>query len=585
MKKLLSMLLVCLLLIGLLAACAPAETPAAPTETTPPAETPVEEPADEPAEEPTEEPADTPAEEPAEELEDVPAELPSVPAEGNINPATGYSIGGLTLPLAEELTELTAFRSFSGTAAKYLTDPNEMACNPIIEEYTNIHIKWNTYSAAEQFPLYIAAQDFDDMIMAARTTYTGGVDKAIEDEVYVPANDYLQYMPNFSALFYGDRDVEIQCKTDTGNIFFNNVQTGEQPAWIGPMIRTDWLDELGMDIPMTFDEWHTMLTGFKNDIGAEAPLMLSTAGYSTTGFGLTVGYHTAGTFYAENGTTVKYGFLDEGMRQYTEMMAQWYAEGLVDKDFVSHSVWVDSTNLYTSDAVGAFDELVYTFREVLSGINPDEDDDVVAVPFPTVDGSGQGSLHFRRVNPITGDSTIFITTGAVDRGVDELCAKWIDYRYSEDGYFTLNWGVEGQTWELGEDGIPHFTDFYLKNPDYSTSEIEYLYTDSRPGGVYAWIRENDMYSEAVLSAYDIWNGSSTGDWVLPTGVTLTSEEAEDYSSIYNNIQTYVNEMILRFITGTAPMSEWDAFVDEIYAMGIEDCIAYQQTALDRYNTR
>ena len=32
MKKLLSMLLVCLLLIGLLAACAPAETPAAPTE-------------------------------------------------------------------------------------------------------------------------------------------------------------------------------------------------------------------------------------------------------------------------------------------------------------------------------------------------------------------------------------------------------------------------------------------------------------------------------------------------------------------------------------------------------------------------
>ena len=37
-----------------------------------------------------------------------------------------------------------------------------------------------------------------------------------------------------------------------------------------------------------------------------------------------------------------------------------------------------------------------------------------------------------------------------------------------------------------------------------------------------------MYSEDILSAYDVWGGSSTGDWALPP-ITMTAEEAEVFS--------------------------------------------------------
>ena len=33
------------------------------------------------------------------------------------------------------------------------------------------------------------------------------------------------------------------------------------------------------------------------------------------------------------------------------------------------------------------------------------------------------------------------------------------------------------------------------------------------------------------------------------------------------------------------MEEYDAFVQELYSYGIEECIGYKQAALERYNAR
>ena len=573
LRKLLALLLAAVMLLGVLSACGNGTTT---TPDTPPDAT------DTPADDTPAAPADDTPAAPADDATDAPADdTPAAPAEDNVNPATGLRTGGLTLPLCDELTEISVFRQFSN---QYISDPNEIGCYSEVERYTNVHVKWHTYSATEQFPLYIAAQDFDDIISTNITTYTGGIDKAIEDECYVDATPYLSMAPNFAARLAADPEVDRQSRTDTGNLFFSCVQSGEQPAWLGPMVRIDWLADCGLDTPVTFDDWHEMLVAFRDQCGAQSPLLLSKNGYTVTGFGLTTGFNTAGTFYAENGTTVKYGFLDDSMRDYVALMAQWYSEGLIDKDFMSHSWYADGQSMYCNGETGAFDDLIYTFRGFWPMMNQDESDDIAAVPFPSQTEAEQGSLHFRRVNEIVGNAVSFITTAAVDRGVDELCARWLDYGYSEDGAFLLNYGVQGKTWELGKDGLPHFTDFYLNNPDYTSSEMSDLWTDKGRGEYYMWIKENDMYSAEVLSAYDIWGGSSTGDWVMPA-ITMTAEEAEDYSSAYGNIETYVNENVLKIIVGEASIDTWDTMVQGIQSMGIQDCIDIQQAALDRYNAR
>ncbi len=75
------------------------------------------------------------------------------------------------------------------------------------------------------------------------------------------------------------------------------------------------------------------------------------------------------------------------------------------------------------------------------------------------------------------------------------------------------------------------------------------------------------------------------DLVLPVNMTMTDEETNQYSTLYTAIETLVQENTIKFITGTKDMSEYEAFVADLYTYGIEQCISLKQAALDRYLAR
>ena len=567
-------LLLAMLLVLSLAACANNNTTTTPADdSTPEAVTP-----DTPANDTTDSQQETPAETP--DTTDEPVETADP-----VDDTYGYtgSTGGIVLPICDEMTTLTGWKAWSST---YLDNPNEVACAIEIEKRTNVHIEWEfaaSQVAKEKYNLMMASTNYPDLLWVNLSYITGGVDKMVEDEVFVDAANYFDITPNFVRLINANAETDRQCKTDTGVYFFGNIQSGCQPAWCGPMVRTDWLTDCGLDTPVTYEDWHEMLVAFKDQKNAISPLLLSNTGYDSLGFGLTSGFDTAVDFYNCDGT-VRYGILDDTMRDYVQPMANWYAEGLIANDFVSLNAWTDGQAMFLNNETGAFSNAAYTSKLSYEALHTDENATLDAVPFPSITADRQGTLHFRRVNREVGQDSMYITTAAVDRGVDEIAAKWMDYRYSDQGAWLRNYGIEGETWELGEDGMPHFTDFFLHNDTYLVSEMTGLYCEHNTSGYYMWIRENDMYPADVLAAYDIWGDSATGDWVMPD-ITMTTAEGEAYAAKYSDIQSYVNEMILKFIVGNEPMSSWDSFVAEVKAMGIEDCIAIKQAALDRYLAR
>ena len=60
------------------------------------------------------------------------------------------------------------------------------------------------------------------------------------------------------------------------------------------------------------------------------------------------------------------------------------------------------------------------------------------------------------------------------------------------------------------------------------------------------------------------------------------EESQEYNRIYADNETYEDEHIVKFVVGDESLDEFDNFVSTLKQMGIEDCIAIEQAAYDRY---
>ncbi len=605
MKRLIALLLSMLLVLAMVAGCSsqPATTDPADSTTAPDAADTPDEPTD--ATDTPEEPADT-TDTPAEPT-DEPVEEPTTsdgvvidPDEdpkwwtytyGNVDTAMpDVENSGLTkLPLVDEPTTITGFRNYG--QASYVAEPEDIKCNVWLEEQTGVHMDWTHVNTPEQYQIFYASGDLTDIVAEGGGTfaYTGGLDKAIDDEIYVAGNEYLQYMPNLMAYINHSDEIRRDCVTDEGTYYFPTVKSGHEPPWTGPMVRGDWLTDLGLDVPTTYADWDEMLTLFKTEKGADAALGLSsTLGYDTMGHGLDAGYGAIGDFFAQDGTTVKYGPVEEGFREYIAMMAKWYANGLINRDFMSHVMWTDGQGMVASGSTGAYDSSVYSFSFIYPAGS--DDPEMTWIPVPIAKKSDDADKpHFRNQSTlVNAPGRMIITTAAVENGNDVLCAQWIDFRYSEEAAFVLNYGIEGESWNLGEDGLPHYTDIVLNNPDYATSgEARYVYTDGNMGGsYYMWCFQFDQYPPETFDGYAVWSGSADCDWMMPAGTTMTTEEGEEYSAVYSDIQTTMQENILKFIVGEKSTdSDWDAYVETLFSMGLQDCIDIKQAALDRYNDR
>lgn len=498
---------------------------------------------------------------------------------------------GLTeLPLVDAPVTITGFRSYSNAA--YVAEPEDIKCNQWLEEVTGVVMDWTHVNTAEQYQIFFTSGDYTDIVVESGGTsaYTGGLDKAMEDGVYVSGNAYLQQMPHFMAYLNHSDEIRRECVTDNGTYFFPTIKYGYEPPWTGPMVRGDWLKDLGLDIPTTYADWYDMLTLFKTEKGASAALGLSSQnGYDQMGHGLDAGYGVIGAFYAENGTDVKYGFVEEGFRDYIAMLAQWYHEGLIDRDFMSHVMWSDGQGMVLSGATGAYDSSVYSFSYIYPMASEESDMSWIAVPIAKKSDDAE-KPHFRNQSTLVNASArAVITTAAVERGVDTLCAQWIDFHYSDSCSYAMNYGIENESWVMGEDGVPHLTDAVLNNPDYATSgEAGHIYCDNTGAGagVYMWIVQFDQYPVETFEGYSVWGNSADCDWMMPAGLTLTTEEGELYAERYGDIESTMQEYILKFIVGELDINtEWDGYVSLMYDMKLQDCIDIYQTALERYNQR
>jgi len=584
MKKTLAIVLALLMMLSVLTACAsePAAPVDTPTTNTPATETPADTP-----EEPAEEPAETPAEEPAEEPADVPAEEPA--ADPEVGTATAADT--VDLPIADELT---SFGIWAGAdiGAVGMDDLNESPTWQEVERLTNVHLDWelvSTNAKTEQFNLMLVSENYPEVI--SNGVWSSDLGYYIEEEVLINLRPLIEeFAPNYQAIRTRDEQTMRDTLLDDNSIgAFYRIKAPNPVVWVGQVIRDDLLEELGLEVPVTVDDYTNVLTAFK-DAGVEIPLGTWADGFDPVflaTYGL-AGGAVQGKWHHE-GDQVVYSPASPTFKDYLTQMNAWYEARLLDQEF------------YVSggSALGRFDEIAdgtiacFNTQTVMiampMNMSSIEGFSLLPIENPLLEEGGTTKIAncVSVLNCVEGASRICISTTCHD---PELFVKYMDFFYTKQGSDFITWGLEDVTYTVDENGNKAMTDLINNNPDgFSQQQAKMKYGIHKDALTYDYDwsneREDVAQYEKVVKIYDenVWNNNWVDERTMPQ-LSLTVEENEA-AGVLGDINTYVSEMVVKFIIGEESLDNFDAYVEKLYEMGLQDAIDANQTAYERYLTR
>ncbi len=445
--------------------------------------------------------------------------------------------------------------------------------------------------AGEQFSLIIADGNLPDIMEYNWvTSYPGGPEKAIKDGVIIELNDVIdQYCPNLKAYFESHPDIAKACRTDEGHYYCFPFIRGDEGLLntIGLMIRKDWLDELNLEIPTTIDEWHTVLTAFKNEKGCAAPFTFEYTNNQYLGANpFVAAFNTNYSFYIGSDGSVHFGAAEEGYRNYLQTMHDWYAEGLIDADIATmknDQVAAKMTNDGAGASMGQSGSRLGTWTASARKTNANYL--LAPCPQPTVEKGAFAEFGYIEV-PYSGRASAAITTSCKDVA---RAAALLDYAYGEAGHDYYNFGTEGVSYTMVGD-MPTYTDLILNNPDgMPISNAMSAYIRGNYNGPFVQdVRYLVQYYTLPeqRDTLDQWGASTSNAaaHVMPP-ITPTSDESKEFATIMNQVNTRRDEMTLKFIFGDESLENFDNYVEELMSMGLERAIEIENDALARYNAR
>lgn len=504
-------------------------------------------------------------------------------------------------PTADDKVTLEYWVTLSGNAQAGLSSYNDHSMYKEMEKITGIKMEFtHPADAAVDFNLMIVSdpEERPDLVEHGWAGIDGGPQKYIDDGVILQLDELLEkYAPDALNAMTQTEIITKLSKTDGGHFYVFNCPistTWDAPnanikdkVQAGPIVRADWLKDLGLDKPENFEDWEEMLTKFKDEKGATAPIAMTPT--DATGLTVLTGmFDTYREYYARNGKVV-FGPYEENYKAFLQAMNKWFEAGLLDPDFAANDGAAVKAKMLNSKA-GVIFGYTSTFTTYIdSSSGKEEGFDLTAVTYPDR-LNGEKPLFMARSADVRTSGYCAIMANCE---YPEWAAKYMNHFYTEDGMLLKNFGVKDVAWEFGEDGSVLKTELLTKNPD-GLSAQQALGVYSRgdvpaPGYLLKTLDlvTKTLGNERVLEAYDTWlpEADNCDEIYLPT-LSQTPEEALELSQYNTNINTYVNECRLKFIVGTMDIdTEWDAYIAQLKTLGIETVLELKQAAYERYLKR
>lgn len=426
------------------------------------------------------------------------------------------------------------------------------------------YVEWNggeTY--LEQLNLRIAAGDMPDVF----TPWNGIETELIENGALLDLTDLL---PEKAPHLWESIPKEVWDAVKA------NDPTGENRIYVipqvlsygrnGAMIRQDWLDNLGLDMPTTQEEFVEVLRAFKNDdpngngvadeiaTGGRAEARWMGQLFGQYGIAMWEGYPQWDIYDGE----FTYSAVTQNMKDCLKWMSELYAEGLLDSETLLNDkpAWDGKIN---SGIVGIWEHLpqeCYIYAENIfngTGVKPK-----IAI-LPAISAPGyEGCYTKRQMN-----GAALVVANTEDEGKIDNIMKMLDAYGNQDMWMDFYNGVEGMHSEKinGEavrlpDDLSTQQNLVLvpfnqiATIDFQVDVLSKQLTEDREWAVSQAVENVQKNQEYVKS----FAGDGIPDSIY-----------SDYPDVGN--RTLYIEYASKIITGEYSIDKFDEFVERWYASG------------------
>jgi len=515
----------------------------------------------------------------------------ATPGEQATPPATGLGQTGIIqYPIETDIT-LRWFQDSVGNVQTLVTGFGQTPFAIALSEQTGIDIEWvepPLGQLAERFGNMIASNDLTDIIMINwHTQYQGAAAGAVADSIIIELTEPMTiWAPHYLQVMADHPEVARQVVTDDGNhVVFPFLRIDPlTKVFFGPMVRADWIEQLEIDIPETIDDWEIMLRRFRDEMGANSPFIgNATAEPEFIHSAFLTAYGVRIDFYIDNGE-VRWGFMEDGYRDFARRMNQWFDEGLLSPTLfnIDRPTWDAGILGNNSGGTVGF---AGSGMGVWLANTTDPDFDLVAVPFPVLNRGDISSHGFVSHDFASSPGHAGISTQAQSV---EVAMRLLDFAYGPEGNILYNYGIEGVSFEW-ENDFPTYTDFIMRNPDgISISHILSAHTRAAHNGPFVQSPRYVVQFQATdqqRHALNVWAGQDRPEDTFMPPISMTPDETAELARIMSEITTFRQETISTFLANGFTDAQWDSYVESVVNMGINDAIAIFQAAYNRYLQR
>lgn len=509
------------------------------------------------------------------------------PDDANVNPLGTY-------PALKETVPLTIGTKDSTT----VQDLNTNAFTQLLEEQINVDLTFDIYPAADvqqkvrilissgaELPDVFACIGISDLDLLSYGSQ--GVLLALND--YYEAYGYYAQM-----MFEQAPEVKPMITSADGNLYAvpqyvtQTANEWAKRAWI----NQKWLDNLGLEMPSTTEEYHQVLKAFKtgdpngNGKADEIPLVGSTNGW----------YQQIDVFfmcpfiYADGADffTVENGDLDVAYTKDAWRAGLSWLSALCEEGLLSPLTFTQDQNQF--NAMCRNEEIAIVGSIPAGGANvflqpAGRISEYASLPPLT----GPEGVCYAAFAPSTPLNSYVITSSCKNPAAAFIMG---DYMLSEYASIWTRYGVPDVDWTPAQPGeqslLPEMNFEAVLKPILVWGAIQNSYWDGPPQYRSYRVADGQVFDGNVAGAPYVnhqsipnYYGKAADEFVYK--LIYTQEEADELADLKTTINNYVDESTARFITGDLNVdgSDWEDFLAELSNMGLERYIQINQAAYTR----